>query len=40
LNDNQKEFGKDARYLYEKGLITDEEYKMALKNEEKEVKNT
>ena len=40
LNDNQKELGKDARYLYEKGLITDEEYKMALKNEEKEVKNT
>lgn len=39
LNDNQKELGKDARYLYEKGLITDEEYKMALKNEEKEVKN-
>ena len=40
LNDNQRELGKDARYLYEKGLITDEEYKAALKNEEKEVKMT
>lgn len=40
LNDNQRELGKDARYMYEKGLITDEEYKMALKNEEKEVKMT
>lgn len=40
LNDNQRELGKDARYMYEKGLITDEEYKNALKNEEKEVKMT
>lgn len=40
INDNQKELKKDAKYLYEKWLITDEEYKAALKNEEKEVKNT
>lgn len=36
LNDNQRELGKDARYMYEKGLITDEEYKAALEKEEKD----
>jgi hypothetical protein len=36
LNDNQAQLKKDARYLYEKGLITDEEYKAALEKEEKD----
>lgn len=40
LNDNEKNLKKDAEYLYRKGLITDEEYKAALKNKEKEVKTT
>lgn len=40
LNKNQKNLTKDAEYLYRKGLITDEEYKQAIQNKEKEVKKT
>lgn len=40
LNDNQANLKKDAEYMYRKGLITEEEYKEALKNKEKEVKMT
>lgn len=40
INDNQENLKKDAKYLYEKWLITEEEYKEALKNKEKEVKIT
>ncbi len=35
LNNNEKNLKKDAEYLYRKGLITDEEYKAALKKDEK-----
>ena len=40
LNDNQDALKKDSEYLFRKGEITDEEYKQALKNKEKEVKKT
>ena len=40
LNNNTEELKKDAEYMYRKGLITDEEYKEALKNKEKGVKTT
>lgn len=40
LNDNKKWLGRDAKYMYEKGLIDDGEYKAALEKKEKEVKKT
>lgn len=40
LNDNIDNLKKDAEYMYRKWLITEEEYKNALKNKEKEVKKT
>ena len=40
LNNNKDSLGKDAEYMYRKWLITEDEYKEALKNKEKEVKTT